>query len=115
MSEIIENEYVRTEEGYILKNTALEHEYIIEQLERNNDEYIKEFGKIVKHSKDIIDLIEVEDIVKVLDIDLIRILKLDNQEEVETFREELQEENYKLLSILTHERYEQNCYEIDTN
>lgn len=56
--EIKEGEYVKTEEGYILKNMPWEHRYIIEDLIKGDSRYDFEFGRIVKHSSNIIDLIE---------------------------------------------------------
>ena len=68
---------------------------------------------IVKHSKNIIDLIEPGDVVEVLDIDWIRIFNIDDEDILEDFKEEIQEKNWKLLSILTKEQYSQNCYSLE--
>lgn len=68
---------------------------------------------IVKHSKNIIDLIEAGDVVEVLDIDWIRIFNIDNEDILNDFKEEIEEKNWKLLSILTKEMYEQNCYRVE--
>lgn len=65
MSDKIEvGEYIRTEEGYILENTIKAHKNIIEKLVEEDREYKNKFGKIVKHSKNIIDLIEVRRLCK---------------------------------------------------
>ena len=58
MEEIEIGEYVRTEKGSILENTLEGHKSIIENIEKDED-YIREFGEIVKHSKNIIDLLKV--------------------------------------------------------
>lgn len=100
------NEYIRTSEGNIYKYNENNEKVFIDNFE--------EMLNVVKHSKNIIDLIEVDDIVKVLDIDLIRILKLDNEEEIEMFKEELEENNYKLLSIVTKEQFANIEYKVNT-
>lgn len=103
------NEYIRTNEGNIYKYN--------ENNENNEKVFIDNFEEmlnVVKHSKNIIDLIEVDDIVKVLDMDWIRILKLDNEEEIEMFKEELEENNYKLLSIVTKEQFADIEYKVNT-
>ena len=119
MEEIKVGEYVRTRNNGIKRiDTIFENKTINRYgYECGSDwdgkwySYVKTTD-IVKHSENIIDLIEVNDIVKVLDIDWIRILKRDNEEEIEMFKEELEENNYKLLSIVTHEQFEQVEYKI---
>ena len=50
--------YVRTEYGYILENTLEGHENIIEEL-ANKDSYFKfKYGKIIKHSEKLIEILE---------------------------------------------------------
>lgn len=61
MNNIEIGEYVRTDFGYILKNTASEHKHIIDNIEERDNKFI--YGRIVKHSKNLIDLIEVGDYV----------------------------------------------------
>ncbi len=117
MEEIKNGEYVRTSEGYILENTFRGHKGIIEHLENGDRDYIYEFGKILKHSKNIIDLIEKDDIVNGYRvIELIRL----NSEEISVcvyknkeymHCEILKEKDIK--TILTKERYESNCYEVE--
>lgn len=110
MDKIEINEYVRTNTGYILKYSE-EHE----------KDYVDNFlscpyimpERIVKHSKNLIDLIEPGDVVEVLDIDWVRIFNIDNEDILEDFKEEIAEKNWKLLAILTKEMYEQNCYVVE--
>lgn len=65
MSNKIEvGEYVRTEGGYILENTIKAHKNIIEKLIEEDRNFKNTFGRIVKHSKNIIDLIEVRRYIK---------------------------------------------------
>lgn len=68
---------------------------------------------IVKHSLNIIDLIEVGDVVKVKDNDWVRILYADDKDMLDAIIEDILEKNYKLLSILTKEQYNQNCYKVE--
>ena len=59
-----ENEYIRTDLGNILKYTGKEKEFIDKHLSISNKKDIEFLGTIVKHSKNIIDLIEVGDYYK---------------------------------------------------
>lgn len=119
--------YVRTEYGYILENTFGGHGDIIEKLENKDKHYEFEYGKIVKHSNTLIELVEVGDYIngeKVLEVRQII-------EDVEAFATKISKKEIaicvfkskngayyrnikeeKIESILTHERYEQNCYEV---
>ena len=95
-------EYVRTDKGKIVK---IDKEKINLQMLKFLD---VEYGQIVKRSKNIIDLIEEDDI----GIMLYRGL---------TFRKfitkddilELKVGNYKLLKILTKEQFNDNCYVVE--
>ena len=116
-------EYIRTIDGYIRKIDNINTEkrkityygkYILDIPYKNSQAVAEK--KIKAHSKNIIDLIEVGDIVKiknltsdfivstcyyVFDITLKNILIEDiNNKEIE------------LISILTHEQYEQNSYKV---
>lgn len=51
-------EYVRTDIGNILKYEGKEKEFIDEHLSISNKKDIEFLGRIVKHSKNIIDLID---------------------------------------------------------
>lgn len=102
-------EYVRTNKGII----TIAHDGFIERLENGKSA----FGKAVKHSKDIIDLIEEGDLIK---------YKLKNLEhynygivhttkDPRSLKETLRIGIYKIdsveiLEILTKEQYEANCY-----
>ena len=70
---------------------------------------------IAKHSKNIIDLIEVGDIVEVLDHDWLRVFNIDDEDILKSFIEDCEENNWKLQGIMTKEVYEQNCFKLDTN
>lgn len=108
MEKIEINEYVRTTDGKTDKVLVLlEDNICLEKHKWCSDKYI------AKHSKDIIDLVEPGDVVEVLDIDWIRIFNIDNEDILVDFKEEIEEKNWKLLSILTKEQYKKNCYRVE--
>lgn len=108
-------EYVRTKEYGISK--------VIKVL--NNRVFVDNLGfavinkDIAKHSKNIIDLIEVEDIVKYRINDISTALErkgyiqgiryIEDKEMLEN----LKDKNLEILSILTKEQYENNCYKVE--
>lgn len=61
--------------------------------------------KQLKHSFNIIDLLEVGDIVKVLDDGLIRILHAYDEEMLEAIKEDINAEDLKLLSVATKKSF----------
>lgn len=119
MSEIEIGEFVRTiNKGIRRIDTIFENKTVNKYgYESGSDwdgklySYIKTTD-IANHSKNIIELIEVGDIVEVLDINWIRKIDIDDKDTLEGFKEEIEEENWKIKSILTHEQYEQNCYRL---
>lgn len=56
-------EYIRTDIGNILKYEGKEKEFIDEHLSISNKKDIEFLGRIVKHSKKIIDLVKIDDYV----------------------------------------------------
>lgn len=109
MENIQIREYVRTKNGYILRNTIKEHKYIID----NFEEYKNKFGEIVKHSKNIINLIEIGDYVNEYPVRLINNklcnFDLNLLEWCELERISL---DGLIETILTKERYEEECYKV---
>ena len=110
-----ENEYIRTDLGNILKYTGKEKEFIDKHLSISNKKDIEFLGTIVKHSKNIIDLIEVGDYVngnEVLDKYLFN-------GEIPVLETTGDETNAKCMCegdiriILTKERYQANCYTVE--
>lgn len=93
-------EYVRTKKGKIFQYSK-------------GRAYLGKDNKIVKHSKNIIDLIEVGDIVFIEDFIGYSFIHIYSVEMLEALKEDVKRE-VKIKSILTHEQYEQNCYKIDT-
>ena len=130
MGEIEVNEYVRTKEGYIIKvdentnifNLGYKEQYVDMETTKYGFDYEDE---IVKHSKQLIDLIEVGDIVnKELVIGIIDITndkeeiigrKLITQYRSAQFtgldiKHYIYDDDIK--TILTHEQFEQNSYKV---
>ena len=123
-------EYVRTEEGYI--GILIEHipnalNYLKidvgKEIRRDNgmsDNYIyTRYGFQLKHSKQLIELIEVGDIIKYR-IDNISttletkgyikgIVDIADEEMLQRIKSD---KNYNILEILTHEQFEANCYKV---
>ena len=108
-------DYIRTKSGKIRKvKTTVAQYYITDRLNiSDNNQFTKE--DIVKHSKNIIDLIEVGDFVngnivtdKYLFAGEMPVVETSG---VETNAKCLCEKDIQL--ILTHEQYSQNCYTVE--
>ena len=113
MGEIEVNEYVRTDKGYIFK---IDEEKKNLQIANFLD---VEYGKIAKHSKQLIDLIEVTDIIKYRMNNISTTLETKGYIEgiVDISDKEMlqrikNDKNYEILEILTHEQFEQNSYKV---
>lgn len=130
-----ENDYVRTDLGEIAKVTSVAKETLqdivgnVEGINEsigfcNTEPYVR--GNIVKHSKDITDLIEVGDVIEINkekyeviydeSLDKLGVL-MPNRNCLEIRHSALEHifEKYENITILTKEQYMQNCYKIDTN
>lgn len=70
--------------------------------------------EIAKHSENIIDLIEVDDIVEVLDNEIGCKAKIHIYDNLllETVKEDIQNKNYELIGIASHELFESIKYEV---
>ena len=121
--EIEVGEYGRTNLGTIIKFAYLEYKpgqidttkvfRIKNNRILNNFYYFKKDEYIVKHSKNIIDLIEVGDYVNGIEIDLLE--KSENRVwSTSTYGDEdiVFYEN-EIKTILTKEQFEQNCYTVE--
>ena len=122
-------EYVRTKNGFLgkvnkieLKGSGVRYagEFITDTIIQFNDGKVYERRvrdkDIIKHSKNIIDLIENGDILKVkTDENEIVYIGIDENTIDISYKELLDEikQRYKLLEILTHEQYETNCYSLE--
>ena len=113
-------EYVRTKDGEIHKVIEIkENRYIT-----NFDDYFyygydNNMGgfksDIVKHSKQIIDLIENKDVLKVRIDKTIMVFGMDEDTSDIKYKElieNIENGEYELLEILTHEQFEANCYKV---
>lgn len=118
MKEIEVGEYVRTENGIIDKVDSLcgmieNTVYLKQQSLWFNMDYI------VKHSKQLIDLIEVKDVIKYRINNISTTLETKGYVEgiVDISDEEMlqrikSDKNYHILEILTKEQFEANCYKV---
>ena len=101
-------DYVRSRNGSIGKVTKIEDDkYLYE-----NKELITFIGNVVKHSKNIIDLIEVGDLVFIEDFFNYSFIHIFDETMLEALKEDIKED-VKIKSILTHEQYSQNCYTVE--
>ena len=118
-------EYVRTRSGDIIK-ANIDHENLTItdkgiSFNFNDISKMSSFinNEIVKHSKDIIDLIELRDFVngyKVLETYLdgvTKYIKLSNAYSKENNYSGVRTYSEDIKTILTHEQYEQNCYKME--
>ena len=114
MSEIEVGEYIRTTNGEIEKVVLIyDNRYM------NEDGNMTHFDEIKAHSKNILDIVEVDDFVNgnlVLDIDVedgMICLLMPFDEENQTNFNVVWNTKYFIKTILTHELYEQNCYKVE--
>lgn len=121
-------EYVRTKEGFIYRIEDGEEFFedsvdvgigIIPDIEGKwvDKEHLNYIDKrdIKKHSKNLIDLIENKDILKVKINEEILFLGVDENTldiKYKEIIEDIKNGDYQLLEILTHEQFEQNSYKV---
>ena len=106
------NEYVRTDKGYIFK---VDEEKKNLQIANFLD---AEYGKMIKHSKQLIDLVEVGDYVNGREVKHIAMFegfpdypKLIFVDESHLIPDDTCE-NDEIQTILTKEQFEANCYKV---
>ena len=117
---IIVNEYLRTRAGFIYKITNIDKNGVI-YLDKKQSGLSKQELEdyTVKHSKSLIDLIEVKDVIKYR-IDNISttleskgyiegIVDISDEEMLQKIKSD---KNYHILEILTKEQMEDNCYKL---
>lgn len=113
MSEIEIGEYVRTKEGIIDKVDRVIG--MIENTVHLENSIWIGIKDIVKHSKNIIDLIEVGDVIEVY-FPIKQITKkvfADKYFKDSLILDGIIQERIILKTILTHEMYKRNCYEVE--
>lgn len=105
-------EYVRTKDGEIDK-VINSNFYMSIYVECEKGLYLIE--SIVKHSKQLIDLIENKDVLKVRIDKEIMLFRMDEDTldiKYKELIENIENGEYELLEILTHEQFEANCYKV---
>ena len=122
MEEIKVGEYGRTNKGKIFIFAWLENSdekrYTNKVLLGNGKIFENKFyyfddgEEIVKHSKNIIDLIEVGDIVHTRDVLNEDITYIWSKEYLDALKEDLKN-GIELVEILTFEQYTRNCYTVE--
>ena len=109
------NEYVRTRAGHIYKITKNENGLIYwNKIQCGWSEQQLE-DIIVKHSKQLIDLIENKDVLKVRIDKTIMVFGMDEDTSDIKYKElieNIENREYELLEILTHQQFEVNCYKV---
>lgn len=107
--EIEVGEYVRSKSGKIDIFKEKDENYMFARCEKNTYWILD----IIKHSKNIIDLIEVGDIVK-LDDEFIeyRLIDVFDESIIEGLKQDIKT-GVKINSILTKEQYKNNCYTVE--
>lgn len=107
------NEYVRTKDGVIDKVDAL-YEMIENTVHLENQKWF-DTKNIVKHRKQLIDLIENKDILKVTIDKTIMFFGIDESTSDTKYKEiikSIENGECELLEILTHQQFEANCYKV---
>ena len=105
------NEYVRTKNGVIDKVDAL-YGMIENTVHLENQKWF-DTKNIVNHSKQLIDLIENKDILKVRIDKTIMFFGIDESTsdiKYKEIMESIENGECELLEILTHQQFESNCY-----
>ena len=104
------NDYVRTEFGNIGKfyrpaSESSDVYYIY--INKDGNKISSRYDSIVKHSKNIIDLIEIGDILRVFDnlSETEEKVNIFDDEMLKAVKEDIKDNNYEILSILTHEQF----------
>lgn len=119
-------EYVRTEDGNIGKLVEINKNYLnyykidvkkeIQHIDTRDNYIYTRDGFDLKHSKNIIDLIELKDIVEIQNLvgeDISFTFEIFNEETMADFLKGIKDKEIKLISILTKEQYENNCYRLE--
>ena len=124
MSGIEVGDYVRTKNGEIHKVIEIkENRYITNFADYFYYRYDNNMGafksNIVNHSKQLIELIEVKDVIKYRINNISTTLETKGYVEgiVDISNEEMlqrikNDKNYEILEILTHQQYMANCYKV---
>lgn len=107
MENIEIGEYVRTNTGLILKYDDENEKAFIDNFLTCS----KNYERIVKHNKQLINLIEVRDIVEIFDVLHEDIIYIWSEEMLKALKEDV-ENGIQIRRILTKEQIEANCYKV---
>lgn len=111
-------EYVRTIDGYIFKVRKIERDeniYMISYHNDMNNYYTTENYEKIKHSKNLIDLIENGDVIEYIlytaleNLNCIAVVDKDILEALKTNKD------FKLLSVTTKEQFEAMKYKVEAD
>lgn len=111
--EIPKNKYIYQRYNGTITKYIVDNEYYIAVgtgIATKKDETVL-LGKVAEN---IIDLIEVGDIVHIKDVLHQDIVHIWSEDYLKALKEDYNN-GIKLVEILTHEQYEQNCFKLDTN
>lgn len=118
MSKVEVGEYIRFEDGKIVLATQQLKVFIDEHMSRNEKDLVEFLGRI-KHSKQLIDLIEIKDLIcfkNALSSNTLEneemIIHIFNNETLQEVKQAVEDEEIKIISILTKEQYMENCFEV---
>ena len=114
------NEYVRTNSGLIFKvNEITYDEEYKDYLYKESFLLVDWKENIVKHSKQLIDLIEIGDILKIKiseewveKQDTIKFIVVGQTYTITEIKECLENGLFKIIQVLTKEQFEANCYKV---
>ncbi len=117
MEEIKVGEYVRTDKGSIIKITSSRDIGYLEE------EYPGFKKTIIKHNKNIIDLIEIGDVIKYKEltaddkygtiVNEKYIGDVHTESDLKCVKEEIERKGIELLEILTKETFERESYKVE--
>ena len=101
-------EYVRSKSGKIDIFKEKDENYMFARCEKNTYWILD----IINHSKNIIDLIEVGDIVFIEDFPGYDFIYINDKEMLEALKQDVKD-GVRIKSILTKEQYTRNCYTVE--
>lgn len=107
--EIEVDEYIRTEKGYILK--VDNQKKVLKGIKFLDVQY----GKVTNHSKDILELIKVGDVLKIKEDEEVCYIGLEKDTITVSYsdiKESIKNGECELLAILTKEQFKSNCFKV---
>lgn len=105
-------DYVRTRNGEIGIFIEYRNDKFFCKIKIRNTYYTPPISTIVNHSKNLIDLIEVGDLLFINDFAYYNFIHIYDGTMLEALKEDVKN-GVKIKQILTHEQYMQNCYTVE--